>query len=278
MTPVVVYVVPREERKEFLDTALKAARLAGEVILDNLGKISKKDITLKRASDFVTSVDKKSERVIIDTIKENFPDHLFLAEESLKECGKEAYRWIIDPLDGTTNYIHGYPVFSTSIALEYKGEIFLGVTLAPLKGALFVSEKGRGAFLNDEQVEVSDVNLKESLITTGFPFRKKEMTDSYLKLFKNIFFKVSDLRRAGSAALDLAYLACGRGDGFFELGLRPWDIAAGSLLIKEAGGTCTRFWGGTKNLLTGKIISGNTAVHKEILKEVKDVFKEIADR
>ena len=270
--------MPREERKKFLDTAVKAARLAGEVILDNLGKISKKDISLKRASDFVTSVDKKSERVIIDTIKENFPDHLFLAEESLKECGKEAYRWIIDPLDGTTNYIHGYPVFSTSIALEYKGEIILGVTLDPLKGELFHSEKGKGAFLNGKQVEVSDVDLKESLITTGFPFRKKEMTDSYLKLFKNIFFKVSDLRRAGSAALDLAYLACGRCDGFFELGLSPWDIAAGSLLIKEAGGTVTDFGGGTKYLITGNIVAGNPAVHKEMLKEVKDVFKGILDK
>jgi myo-inositol-1(or 4)-monophosphatase len=278
MTSAVRHIVKYSSMKEFLDIALKAARLAGEVILDNLGKISKKDISLKRASDFVTSVDKESERLIIDTIKENFPDHLFLAEESLKECGKEAYRWIIDPLDGTTNYIHGYPVFSTSIALEYKGEIILGVTLDPLKGELFHSEKGRGAFLNGKQVEVSDVDLKESLITTGFPFRKKEMTDSYLKLFKNIFFKVSDLRRAGSAALDLAYLACGRCDGFFELGLSPWDIAAGSLLIKEAGGTVTDFGGGTKYLITGNIVAGNPAVHKEILKEVKDVFKEIVDR
>ncbi len=272
------HIVKYSSMKEFLDIALKAARLAGEVILDNLGKISKKDISLKRASDFVTSVDKKSERVIIDTIKENFPDHLFLAEESLKECGKEAYRWIIDPLDGTTNYIHSYPVFSTSIALEYKGEIILGVTLDPLKQELFYAEEGRGAFLNGKQVKVSDINLKESLIATGFPFRKKEMTDSYLKLFKNIFFKVSDLRRAGSAALDLAYLACGRCDGFFELGLSPWDIAAGSLLIKEAGGVVTDFGGGIKYLLTGNIVAGNPAVHKEILKEVKDVFKGIIDK
>jgi myo-inositol-1(or 4)-monophosphatase len=266
------------ERKEFLATAIKAARLAGQVILDNLGKISKKDIDLKKASDFVTSVDKKSERIIIDTIKENFPDHIFLAEESLKECGKEKYRWIVDPLDGTTNYIHSYPVFSSSIALEYKGEIILGITLDPLKQELFYAEKGRGAFLNGKQVKVSDVNLKESLITTGFPFRKKEMIDLYLKLFKNIFFKVSDLRRAGSAALDLAYLACGRCDGFFELGLSPWDIAAGSLLIKEAGGIVTDFGGGEKYLLTGNIVAGNPAVHKEILGEVKEVFKGILNK
>jgi myo-inositol-1(or 4)-monophosphatase len=272
------FVVKYLGMKEFLETAFKAARLAGEVILDNLGKISKRDIDLKKASDFVTSVDKKSERIIIDTIKEDFPDHLFLAEESLKEYGKEAYRWIIDPLDGTTNYIHGYPAFSINIALEYKSEIIQGVTLDPLKEELFHSEKGRGAFLNGKQVKVSDVNLKESLIATGFPFRKKEMTDLYLTLFKNIFFKVSDLRRAGSAALDLAYLACGRCDGFFELGLSPWDIAAGSLFIKEAGGIVTDFGGGTKYLLTGNIVAGNLAVHKEILREVKDVFKGILDK
>lgn len=270
--------MPREERKKFLVTAIKAARLAGEIILGNLGKISKKDIGLKKASDFVTSVDKESERIIIDTIKENFTDHLFLAEESLKECGKEAYRWIIDPLDGTTNYIHGYPVFSVSIALEYKREIILGVTFDPLKNELFQAEKGAGAFLNSKPIKVSSVNLEESLITTGFPFRKKEMTDSYLKLFKNIFFKVSDLRRAGSAALDLAYLACGRCDGFFELGLSPWDIAAGSLFIKEAGGVVTDFGGGTKYLLTGNIVAGNPEVHKEMLKEVKGIFKGVIDK
>src|SRR4030066_989330 len=278
MTPVVVYVVKYSSMKEFLDTAIKAARLAGEVILDNLGKISKKDISLKRASDFVTSVDKKSERVIIDTIKENFPDHLFLAEESLKECGKEAYRWIIDPLDGTTNYIHGYPVFSTSIALEYAGEIIIGVTLDPLRNELFWAEKGSGAYLNCLRMEVSKVNIGESLVTTGFPFRSKEMIDTYLKLFKNIFLKVSDLRRAGSAALDLAYLACGRCDGFFELGLSPWDIAAGSLLIKEAGGIVTDFGGGNDYIWTGNIVAGNPAVQKEMLEEVKNVFKGVIDR
>lgn len=265
-------------KKKFFETAFRAARLAGEIILDNLGKISKKDIDLKKASDFVTSVDKKSERIIIDTIKEDFPDHIFLSEESLKQCGKEAYRWIIDPLDGTTNYIHGYPAFSISIALEYKGEIILGVILDPLKEELFHSEKGRGAFLNDKQVKVSEINLKESLIATGFPFRKKEMTDSYLKLFRNIFFKVSDIRRAGSAALDLACIACGRCDGFFELGLSPWDVAAGSLIIKEAGGTITDFGGGKKYLLTGNIVAGNPEVHKEILREVKEVFRGILDK
>ncbi|MGB9716508.1 MAG: inositol monophosphatase family protein [Thermodesulfovibrionales bacterium] len=259
--------------KEFLDTAIKAARIAGKVIVDNLGKISRKDIGTKRPSDFVTSIDKESERLIIETIKKDFPDHLFLTEESLKEYGKGSYRWIIDPLDGTTNYIHGYPVFSVSIALEYKEDIVIGVTFDPLRDELFYAEKGTGSFLNDKPIKVSEVDLKEGLITTGFPFRKKEMIDSYLEVFKNIFFKVSDLRRAGSAALDLAYLACGRCDGFFEMGLSPWDIAAGSLLIKEAGGIISDFEGGNEYLKTGNIVAGNHIVHEEILKEIKRVFK-----
>jgi myo-inositol-1(or 4)-monophosphatase len=264
--------------KEFLDTALQAASLAGQIIINHLGRISKRDISLKQASDFVTSIDKESEKVIIDTIKEHFSSHLFLAEESLKECGKGTYRWIIDPLDGTTNYIHGYPVFSVSIALEYEGEIILGVILDPLRNELFWAEKDTGAFLNGQRMKVSEVNtLNESLITTGFPFRRKEMIDTYLKLFKNLFLKVSDLRRAGSAALDLAYLACGRCDGFYELGLSPWDIAAGSLLIKEAGGVVTDFGGGNHYLMTGNIVAGNPATHKDILEEVQNVFKGIID-
>ncbi|HYA11399.1 MAG TPA: inositol monophosphatase family protein [Thermodesulfovibrionales bacterium] len=264
--------------KEFLDIAIKAARLAGQIIFSHLGKISKRDIGLKQASDFVTSVDRESEKIIIDTIKEYFPDHHFLAEEALKEFGKGKYRWIIDPLDGTTNYIHGYPVFSVSIALEFEGEIVLGVILDPLRNELFWTEKGTGAYLNCSSIEVSNINIRESLITTGFPFRSKEMIDPYLKLFKNIFLKVSDLRRAGSAALDLAYLACGRCDGFFELGLSPWDIAAGSLLIKEAGGVVTDFGGDNHYLMTGNIVAGNPEVHKEIVREVKNIFTGIIDR
>jgi myo-inositol-1(or 4)-monophosphatase len=262
----------------FLEIAVKAVKLAGQIVVEHLGKISRKDIDIKQASDFVTVVDRESEKIIINTIRESFPDHLFLAEESLKECGKGTYRWIIDPLDGTTNYIHGYPVFSISIALEYDGEIIIGIIFDPLRNELFWTEKGSGAYLNCLPIETSQVNISESLITTGFPFRSKEMIDRYLQLFKNIFLKVSDLRRAGSAALDLAYLACGRCDGFFELGLSPWDIAAGSLLIKEAGGIVTDFGGGNDYIWTGNIVLGNTIVHKEILTEAKNLFKGILDQ
>jgi len=264
---------------EFLSTAVRAAKHAGQFILENLGRISKKDIALKQASDFVTFVDKESEQIIIHTIKEDFPHHSFLAEESIKETGRGEYRWIIDPLDGTTNYIHQYPVFSVSLALEYKKEIILGVTLDIGRDELFTAEKGRGAFLNKNPIKVSKATtLKDSLITTGFPFRRKELIDIYLKLFKNVFNKVSDLRRAGSAALDLAYLACGRCEGFFEIGLSPWDITAGAILIKEAGGVITDFGGGPDYLLAGNIVAGTPAIHKEILAEVKSVFKGVIDQ
>ncbi len=263
----------------FLHTAVEAARLAGKIILDNLGRISEKDISLKQTSDFVTRADRESEEVIVKTIEGHFPDHSFLAEESLKEAETGGYRWIIDPLDGTTNYIHGYPVFSISIALEYGREMITGVVFDPLRNEVFHAEKGRGAFLNGQSIHVSSVSdPKDGLITTGFPFRSKGFIDPYLKLFKNVFHKVSDLRRDGSAALDLAYLACGRCEGFFEIGLSPWDVAAASLLIKEAGGIVTDFGGGPDYLSSGNIVAGNPAIHGEILKEVKKVFEGVIDK
>ncbi len=267
------------KENEFLTAAVKAASLAGKIILNNLGKISKGDIDIKQTSDFVTHVDRDSEQVIIKTIKEKFPAHSFLAEESLKEAKTDGFRWIIDPLDGTTNFIHGYPVFSVSIALEYKQEIILGVIFDPLKKELFTAEKGKGAFLNGHRIKVSSVTaLKDSLITTGFPFRKKALLDTYLKAFKNILLRVSDLRRAGSAALDLAHLACGRCDGFFEIGLGAWDMAAGSIIIKEAGGIVTDFGGGEDYLSTGNIVTAIPAIHKEILRDIQKVFRGIVDK
>jgi|WetSurMetagenome_2_1015567.scaffolds.fasta_scaffold250192_1 myo-inositol-1(or 4)-monophosphatase len=262
-----------QEGSEFLSTAIRAAKLAGKLLLDNLGKISKEDIGLKQTSDFVTRVDRDSEQIIIRTIREEFPDHDFLAEESIKQAESDSYRWIIDPLDGTTNYIHQYPAFSISIALEYRKQIITGLIYDPLKVELFTAKKGKGAFLNKQRISISSViDIKDALITTGFPFRKKEIINKYLELFHNIFLKVSDLRRAGSAALDLAYLACGRCEGFFEIGLSPWDIAAGALLVEEAGGIITDFTGGTDYLSTGNIVAGNSQIQKELLKEIKRVF------
>jgi len=263
-----------ERERMFIDTAVKAARLAGKYLLDKLGTISRDDISLKQTSDFVTRVDRESEQIILNTIGDAFPDHRFLTEESIHDREAERYRRIIDPLDGTTNYIHRYPVFCLSIALEFKRELIVGVVYDPLRDDLFTAEKGRGAFHNGNRISVSStVSLGECLITTGFPFRRKHMIDPYLALFKNIFLKISDLRRAGSAALDLAYLACGRCEAFFEIGLSPWDIAAGAVLIQEAGGVITDFEGGPDYLRSGNVVAGNPAVHKKLLREVKKVFR-----
>ncbi len=264
---------------EHLGTAFRAAILAGDFIVNNLGKISKNDIDTKQASDFVTRIDKESEQMIVATIRKKFPGHQFLAEESFREKNISGYRWIIDPLDGTTNFIHAYPVFAVSIALECQGEIILGLVYDPLRNEMFTAEKGRGSFLNGEPLNVSSVaDMANSLVATGFPFRKKEMIDPYLELFKKVFHRVSDIRRAGSAALDLAHLAAGRCDCFFEIGLSPWDIAAGSILIKEAGGIVTDFAGSQEYLVTGNIVSGTPALHAEILSEVKEVFTGIINQ
>ena len=263
----------RHPGEEFLITAVTAARLSGDIILKNLGRLSTSDIQSKQAFDFVTKVDRWSEAVIMKTIREKFPQHLFLSEETLQEEANGDYRWIIDPLDGTTNYIHSYPMFSVSIALEYQNEIILGVVFDPLRDELFHAVKGGGAFLNKDKVTVSDTEtLENSLIATGFPFRKKEMIDPYLNAFRKIFERVSDIRRAGSAAIDLAYIAAGRVEGFFELNLSPWDIAAGSLLIREAGGIISDFGGGNEYLSTGDVVAGNNKIHGEILKIVRQVF------
>ena len=263
----------------FLKTAVSAARLGGDIIIKNLGHLSREDIQTKQAFDFVTKVDRWSEAVIMQTIREKFPSHRFLTEETLKQEDTGDFRWIIDPLDGTTNYIHSYPIFSVSIALEYRSEVVLGVVFDPLRDELFHAVKGDGSFLNNKKINVSGVAaLENSLIATGFPFRKKEMIDLYLRAFREIFSWVSDIRRAGSAAIDLAYIAAGRFEGFFELALSPWDIAAGSLLIQEAGGLISDFDGGVDYLSTGNIVAGNKSIQPEILRIIKQVFQGIVDR
>jgi myo-inositol-1(or 4)-monophosphatase len=262
-----------------IDTALRAAGQAGELILENLGKLSKDDVDFKLASDFVTRVDKDSEELIIRTVRERFPEHSILSEESVKDAETERHRWIIDPLDGTTNYIHQYPVFAVSIAVEFRGEIILGVVHDPIRKEMFCAIMGQGAYLNNEPIKCASFAEPElALITTGFPFRAKDMLDLYLHAFKRIFMRVSGIRRAGAAALDLAYLAAGRCDGFFELGLKPWDIAAGALLIREAGGIITDFGGGMDYLQTGNIVAGVPSIHKELLKEIRAVFGGIIEK
>lgn len=198
--------------EQFLETAVVAAQAAGQIIIENLGKLSSDDISQKQASDFVTRTDKDSEACIVNIIRQRYPYHRVLAEESAeKDLPGNDYRWIIDPLDGTTNYIHQFPAFCVSIALEFQGRIVAGVIFDPLRKELFSAGKGSGAFLNGGPIEISGVDDPAySLVATGFPFRKKDFIDAYMKLFKKILFKAGDLRRAGSAALDLAYVAAGR--------------------------------------------------------------------
>lgn len=265
--------------EQFFEAAVRAARAAGDFIVSCLGRVSKSDIGLKQTSDFVTFVDRESEALIIRTLRERFPDHGILAEESPQEAGREGYLWIIDPLDGTTNFIHQFPVFAVSIALQYNRESIAGVVFEPLRNDLYTAERGKGAYLNGERLSVSAVaDPAFSLIATGFPFKHKELVGPYLELFKNILLTVSDQRRAGSAALDLAYLAAGRCEAFYELGLSPWDVAAGSLLVREAGGLVTDFGGGGEYMTTGNIVAGNRALHPVILGEVRRVFGGLIER
>ncbi|NOY65057.1 MAG: inositol monophosphatase [Nitrospirae bacterium] len=262
------------ERSDYLQIAIKAAKEAGEFIVERYNSLDEIGFTRKALFDYVTEIDAASEQLIIKTLRNTFPSHRILSEETLKESSSEdEYLWIIDPLDGTTNFIHKYPVFAISIALQYKDEIITGVVYDPLRDELFTAEKGRGAFLNDQRIFVSKRNsIEDAIITTGFPFRAKDRIDDYLEVFKSLFLRCSDLRRAGSAALDLAYTASGRCEGFFELGLSAWDVAAGSLLVKEAGGIVSDFKGGSEYLSTGNIVASTPAIHGIIVDEVQRVF------
>lgn len=257
-----------------LSIAIEAAKAAGQIMMDNLDSLEQKDVDKKMQFDFVTHVDRACEDKIITLIKDHYPSHVFYAEETLKQEGE--YRWIIDPLDGTTNYIHGLPMFSVSIALEYQNEIALGVVYDPLRQELFTAEKNKGAFLNGKAIHPSGVTEPGlSVLTTGFPFRSKEYLDPYLESFKRLFLLTSGIRRMGSAALDFCYIACGRSEGFWEIGLSPWDVAAGYLMIKEVGGEITDFSGGNAAIWSGNVVASNGHVHGDVLTVVQDVFKGI---
>ncbi|TES92855.1 MAG: inositol monophosphatase [Candidatus Cloacimonadota bacterium] len=244
------------------------------MLLSNLGKLTHLDIDTKAKNDFVTKVDKESEECIVRILKEKTPDFDILTEETTPGEMKGEYKWIIDPLDGTTNYIHSFPFFAISIALEEKGNIVLGLVYDPLRKELFFAEKGEGAFLNDKKISVSKRSkLGECFLATGFPFRAHSYIDGYLKIFKEMFLKSSGVRRAGSAVLDLAYTACGRLDGFWEMKLSPWDVAAGSLIIKEAGGKVSDWEGGEGYIFTGNIVGSNGHIHTEMLAIIKEHFR-----
>jgi len=251
-----------------LNIAVKAARRAGNLIhraADNLDHLT---VTKKSNADYVSEVDKAAERTIIETILDVYPTHAILAEESGSQ-GESEYLWIIDPLDGTTNFLHGYQQYSVSIALQHNGVLTQAVIYDPTKNDLFTATRGRGAFLNDRRIRVSKRGeLADSLIGTGFPYSKFDHLDAYMDILKDMMQKTAGLRRPGSAALDLAYTAAGRYDGFFETGLKPWDIAAGCLLITEAGGLVSDLQGNDSYLRSGHLCAGNPKVFAQMLQVI----------
>lgn len=253
-----------------LKIAIDAAQNAGRIILRHHNQIDRLTITNKDTHDFVSEVDKMAEESIIDEIKKYFPKHSILGEESGEIVGDNDYQWIIDPLDGTTNYLHGFPQYSVSIALLEKGVITHGVVFDPFKEEMFTASKGHGATLNDAKIRISKTKgMTNTLIGTGFPFKQPEHLDCYLETFRAIHPLTSGIRRAGSAALDLAYLASGRLDGFWEIGLSRWDIAAGILLVQEAGGFISDFSGGKSYLETGNVVAGNPQVFPILLQTIQ---------
>ncbi len=248
-----------------LSFAIKAARRAGGIINRAARDVDQIKVSAKRDKDFVTEVDKAAEQAIIGVLREAYPDHAILAEES-GASGDSEYLWIIDPLDGTTNFIHGLPQYCVSIALAHKGVLTHAVVYDPNRNELFTATKGGGAFLNDRRIRVSRrTKLNEVLVGTGFPFRYFEHVGAYMGMLRDFMHKTAGVRRPGAAALDLAWVAAGRLDGFWELGLAPWDMAAGALLIAEAGGLVGDLTGEADYLNTGNIVGGNPKVFAQLL-------------
>jgi len=248
--------------------AILAAKKAGLLLRKKLGQ--KRKITYKGAVNLVTEMDLVSEKVIVSTLSRYYPHHSVLAEEKAARQGISPFRWIIDPLDGTTNYAHSFPIFCVSIALEKEKELILGVVYDPMRQELFLAEKGKGARLNGKKIHVSSTpKLSQSLLATGFPYDLRESPVNNFDHFQNFAFRVHAVRRAGSAALDLCYVAAGRFDGFWEMKLGPWDLAAGSLLVREAGGKVTNFSGETLGLDGRHVLASNGKIHPEMIDLLK---------
>ena len=253
-----------------LNTAIKAARKAGDIAQMNFDRIDESDIKTKGYNEFVTFVDEQAEKAITDVIQSRYPDHGIIAEESQpKESAGCDYVWIIDPIDGTTNYIHSFPVYAVSIALKVKGLLEVAVIYDPSRQELFTAMRGKGSQLDGRKIRVSKQStLEGALLGTGFPYQQKnDWLNVYLEIFSEFSQKVAGIRRPGAAALDLAYVACGRLDGFWEFGLNPWDIAAGILLIQESGGLFSNLIPNQDMLESGNIITGNRRVFGQ-MKEI----------
>lgn len=262
-----------------LNIATQAARAAGGNIMHHLDRIDQLNVEHKGKNDYVSEVDKEAEDTIINTIKKYYPDHQIFAEESGqgKQNSKSDVRWIIDPLDGTTNFLHQFPQFCVSIAIEVKGKVQHAAIFDPVRDEMFTASRGSGAFLNNRRLRVSEQKtLENALLATGFPYHDFSYIDDYMASLKSFMTNTAGIRRAGSAALDLAYVACGRVDGYWEFNLKPWDIAAGALIVKEAGGLATDFKGGDDFLTSGNILTANPKLYKEMAQTLaKTVSKDL---
>jgi myo-inositol-1(or 4)-monophosphatase len=267
--PIFVLFLRKNMRNPLLNIAINAARAAGNVIIRSLDRIDSMSFTEKAPHDYVTEVDQQAEREIINIIRKAYPDHGIHGEESGEVLGND-YTWIIDPIDGTRNFIHGFPHFAVSIAVCYRDKMEHGVIYDPVRQELFTASRGKGAQLNDRRIRVGKRKvLEECLLGTGFPFRHAgSPIQTYMDTLQAVLPISGDVRRTGAATLDLAYVACGRLDAFWEKGLHLWDIAAGVLLIKEAGGIVCDYQGGEDYFHTGNIVTGNPKILKLLLKQI----------
>lgn len=247
----------------YVETAIEAAKLGGDVLRQNYGQNVK--VEYKGETNLVTEVDKRSETLIVDLLTSRFPNHSMLAEEGTHAERGPEFRWVIDPLDGTTNYAHDYPFFCVSIALEQNGKVIVGVVYHPLFEELFVAERGGGAYLNGKRIQVSSVDrLRRSLLSTGFPYDVGEDSLEAIEHFRNFVHTAQAVRRDGSAALDLCYVAMGRFDGFWEVRLKPWDTAAGALVVLEAGGQVTDFLSDSYSIYDSQVMASNGLIHDQM--------------
>lgn len=263
-----------------LNVAVKAARAAGSIINRASLDLDALKINTKSPNDFVTEVDQRAEEIIIETLLAAYPGHGILAEESGRSHGAQNsdYVWIIDPLDGTTNFIHGFPFYAVSIALAFRDQVQQAVVYDPTRNDLFYASKGRGAYLNDKRLRVSKrTRMSDALIGTGFPFRKGDNFRRYVKMFEEVMQACAGVRRPGAAALDLCYVAAGQYDAFFETGLHPWDVAAGSLMITEAGGLIGNFTGEADYLYQREVVAGNPKIYGQMVSMLAPYSRVIAD-
>ncbi len=263
-----------------LNIAVRAARKAGNLIAKHYETPDAVEASQKGSNDFVTNVDREAERLIIEVIRKSYPQHTIITEESGELEGEDKdVQWVIDPLDGTTNFIKRFPHFSVSIAVRVKGRTEVAVVYDPMRNELFSAARGQGAQLNGYRLRGSSArDLDGTILATGFPFKVKQHAAPYINVVAKLFTQCADFRRTGSAALDLAYVAAGRTDGYFEIGLKPWDFAAGELLVREAGGLVTDFTGGHGYMSSGNIVAGNPRVVRAILASMRDELSEALKR